>query len=158
MTPSTLPGGLQVSFLNLFKKGATDVVNKVSGKKDVLEAGFAIAARAAAADGEISDDEIVGAIEAAQSIDSLKASFSEAELEAAAEKQFKRMKSIMGRNQIKKELQDVAKFSDEDKENALMIGAMAAEAVGGIGPEERASLLDSAKIIGLGNAAELLAA
>lgn len=158
MAPSNLPGGPQVSFFNLFKKGAADVLVKVTGKKEVLEAGMGIAALAANADGKVDEAEIVGAIEGVKQIDALKAAFTEAEIEAAAVKQFDRLKSIMGRNKIRTELEDIKNFSDEDRENAFLIGAMAAEAVGGVGSEERTSLLNSAKVIGVSNAAQLLAA
>jgi tellurite resistance protein len=143
---------------SIFKKAAADTFTKLSGKTDLLEAGFAIAARAAAAQDGIQDDEIVAAITAAQSIDSLKGAFTEAQLEAAAVKQFNRAKTLMGRNQLKKEIEDIRSYSDEDKELAFLIGAEAANADGSIGPAERNSLLNDARILGLSNASSLMAA
>lgn len=140
------------------KSKGTEALNKATGRIDVLEAGFAIAARAAAADGTVEESEIIAAIEAAQSIDTLRGVYTPQQLEEAAMKQFNRAKSIMGRNQLKNEIGDIANKDNDTKTNAFMIGAMAADAVGGIGPEEKASLLDSAKILGLSNAQELLAA
>lgn len=142
----------------LFKKAAGDAVNKLSGKTDLLEAGFAIAARVAAKEGGIDDEEIVGAIEAAQGIDTLTAAFTPSQIEACAMKQFNRAKTPMGRVQLKKELEDVAKCSQDDKELIFMVGVMAADASGGISAVEKEQLLADAKIIGLGNAQELLAA
>lgn len=147
-----------MGLLNLFKKAGGDAVNRLSGKTDILEAGFALAARVAAADGKIEEEEIVGAIEAAMSIDALKASFSPSQIEEIASKQFNRAKTIIGRNQLKREIEDVAGASQETKVDVFMVAAMAAEAVGGIGPEERTALLAGAKILGLTNAEELLAA
>lgn len=146
-------GGQMFKFL---KSAVGDGINKVSGKTDVLEAGFALAARVAAADGKIEDDEIVAAVEAAQSIDSLKTSFTPSQIEEAASKQFARAKSILGRNQLKRELEDVASHDLATRVDVFMIGAMAAEAVGGIGPEERTALEQGGKILGIPNVLELL--
>jgi tellurite resistance protein TerB len=139
------------------KRAAVDNVNKYSGNKDFLEACAAAAARVAAADGSIDEDEIVAAVEAIQAVDSLKTAYSPAEIEEAVMKQFGKAKSIMGRNALKRELQDVALKDINLRQDVFLVGASAAEAVGGIGDEERAALNDVAKILGV-NSQELLAA
>lgn len=139
------------------KKTAVANVNKYSGNKDFIEAAAAAAARVAAADGSIDDDEIVAAIEAIQSVDALKAAYSQAEIEEAVLKQFGKAKSIMGKNALKRELLDVARMDIQLRQDVFLVGASAAEAVGGIGPEEKAALLDVAKLLEV-NGQELLAA
>jgi tellurite resistance protein TerB len=52
--------------LGLLKKLGGDAVKKYSGNKDFLEAVCASAALVAAADGSVSDDEILAAVEAAR--------------------------------------------------------------------------------------------
>jgi len=126
--------------MGFLKKLAGDNVNKYSGNKDFLEASAAGAARVAAADGEISDDEIGAACEAISSIESLSKAYKPSEIEEAVMKQFKLAKTIMGRNQLKRELEDVAGKDIQMRQDVFMTAAMAADAVGGIGPEEQKAL------------------
>jgi tellurite resistance protein len=100
----------------------------------------------------------VTAIEAAQLNETLTKAFSASEIEAAAMKQFQRAKSPMGRIQLKREIEQVASKDQETKELIFMVGVMVASADNNISQKEKDVLLTDAKILGLHNAAELIAA
>lgn len=142
----------------IFKNKAVDSVKRLSGRTDILEAAAAIAARVASADGKIEDEEIVAALEAIGSIDTITSAFSATQIENAVNKQFNRAKNPVGRIQLKKELTDITGSDEETRQLVFLVGVMAAQAVGGVGPEETARLKEDGKLLGLGNVDELMAA
>jgi tellurite resistance protein len=142
---------------NMFKKNAADVAKRISGRTDILEAAAAMAARVAAKDGKADNDEAGVALEAIKSIDLIAGAFSEEQIAAAVAKEWDLVSNPIKKFQTKKQIEDIKNADQEVKELVLLVGFMVAQATGGMGDDERQQLLSDAKLMNLGNAAQVLA-
>lgn len=120
------------------KSTLTGGVNKFSGRKDFLEAVCAGAALVAAADGDISDDEIDAATKAVSSNRNLSAAFPSREIETTMETMLKRAQGgRVGRNGLYVEIEEITSDA-EAAETVLATVLDVAEADGSISDQERA--------------------
>lgn len=145
-------------FGKIFGGAVADGAKRISGRTDILEAAAAICAGVSAADGKIEDDEVAAAIEAVNSVEAITSAFTSTQIESALNKQFARAKNAVGRMQLKKEITDIAKSDEETRQLVFVCGVMAAQAVGGVGPEEQAKLREYGKLLELGSSVEELMA
>jgi tellurite resistance protein TerB len=121
----------------MFKKFAKDAFNKYAGNKDFLEAVCAASALVANADGNVSDEELEAAVEGMTNNAKLSALYSGDDIETELLRQVKRVKSISGRNELKKELKDVGDRDRDLREAVYVIAADVAAASGDIGADEQ---------------------
>lgn len=133
------------------KEKLTGGASRISGKTDLLEGICAACALVAAADGDISDDEVASALDALKDHDTIGAAFKEHEIESAADKQLGRAKKgNAGRLGLRRELQEAkAKNAFEDMEMLMMIAIDVAAASGAVEPAERKVLIEIGKIVGV---------
>jgi tellurite resistance protein TerB len=124
------------ALLNKFKP----VANKYNGRRDVLEAMCAAMALGAAADGNVSDDEIANAIDTAKASPILAASFTQSEIETEIDRQLKRVKTMSGRVQLQRELDDCAKMDQNIREDIFLAAYDIVAGDGNIEPKEREAL------------------
>lgn len=115
-------------------KGAS---KKYSGQKDYLEAVCAGCALVAAADGDISDDEVEATIKALTSNATLSSGFNSREIEKCANEMIQRVAGgRTGRMGLMREIEDVA--ADPDKAEAVLLAMLdVAEGDGTIDPAEQ---------------------
>jgi tellurite resistance protein TerB len=133
----------------LFKKAAGDFANRYGGNKDFLEAVCSASAIVAAADGDISDDEISACIEMCRNNDNLKAAYTQSAIEECMEKQIKRAKTASGRIGLSRELDDVAAKDIQLREDVFLAALDVAAADGDIGVKETAALAKVASRLGV---------
>jgi len=127
--------------LGMFKKVLGDNVKKYSGQKDFLEAVCASSALVAAADGNISDQEVEGLIKTIAANPVLNASFNSREIETTAQQMLDRAAKggRMGRMGLHREIEEAC--SDPDKAEAIILAALdVAESDGNIDTTEMAVL------------------
>lgn len=135
--------------LKSWKDKLSSGVKRVSGRKDFLEAACASCALVAAADGDISDDEIRAATKAVSSNPTLSSSFKANEIDKTMDTMLKRAQSgRSGRLGLYKEIGDL-QGDAEMGELVYLVALDVAEADGEIGPKERDVLSLVAKKFGL---------
>lgn len=144
-------------FLDIFRSKGADAINRLSGNADFLEATCAAGVLVANADGSISDEEIVAAIEGMQNNKALSSAYTAQAIEAEMMKQAKKAKTPSGRVQLKREITDVVSKDPTLKEDVFMVAADVAYADGTVSPEERKVLESIAGLLGV-DANRLLAA
>lgn len=133
----------------MFKAKADEAAKRVSGKTDVLEGGVAIAFLAAAADGSVSDDELAQAIDSVKQNKLVGGAFTQTQIEEAINKQANRIKTPSGRVALQRELDDLAKYPIETREDIYLIGLDVAYADGSVSPEEKVALDKAAGRLGV---------
>jgi tellurite resistance protein TerB len=127
----------------------TGGVQKLSGRKDALEAVCAGAALVAAADGTISNEEIASTLRAIGANPNLAAAFSPAEIERTADAMLKRAQGgRVGQSGLLNEIKQVA--ADPEVAELVMLATVdVAESDGSIGDKERAVLATISKGLGI---------
>lgn len=113
----------------------TGAAQKYSGKTDFLEAVCAASALVAAADGDIDDNEVASAIDAVKSNKVIAASFDARTIELTMDTMLGRAKGRVGRNELKKEIADIAK--DPDMAETVLLTALEVADAGGISDSEK---------------------
>lgn len=118
---------------------------KYGGNKDFLEAVCASSALVAAADGDISDDEISAAVETMKGNKTISGAFTIGEIERTMDDMLKRAKSMSGRASLMRELDDVKRRATGDDgaqqcEDIFLAAADVAASSGGIDAKEQAVL------------------
>lgn len=115
-----------------------EIVNRVAGRTDLLEAVAAGAALIAAADGDISDDEVKTAINVIKNNDVLSKAFSQVQIDNAIGAQIDRAKGgFSGRRKLWQEIEEVAK-DPADAETVALIVLDVAWADNSVSTEEQA--------------------
>lgn len=135
--------------LGNLKKMLSGSVQKYSGKKDFLEAVTAAAALVAAADGNVSDEEVGATIQIITANPALSGAFSVREIETTADTMLRRAAAgRTGRMGLYNEIGDIAK--DPEMAEVVYLTALdVAEASGGIEDKEQEVLTKIAKQLGL---------
>jgi tellurite resistance protein len=134
-------------FANL-KEKLKKSLNVLTGNKDALEAVCAAAALVASSDGEISDKEIAAVKQAISSNPTLSNAYRVADIERCADAMLSRAKGRMGRHGLFKEIEQIA--ANHEMAEAVFISAMdVSESDGNVGPEEKKTLAEIAKRLGL---------
>lgn len=134
----------------LFANKAKTLGNKYAGKTDFLEGLTAIAALVAAADRNISDEEVLSAIDTIKANKVVAASFTSSQVETLFDKHISRAKTIPGKLSLRRELDDVAKRGGQEMaEDIFATGLEVAYADGDVSPEEKAVLIDAASRLGV---------
>lgn len=130
-----------LGFLKEKMKGGTD---RLSGKADLLEAACAMCALVMAADGDLEDSEAETALDRLTQHETLSKAFPTTQIEAAFDKQVKRIKQgISGKLALKREVEDIkGKSTSEDREMLFCIAIDVAAADGEIEPPEMKVLRD----------------
>lgn len=146
-----------MGFLDIFRSKGADALNRLSGNTDFLEATCAAAVLVAAADGDVSDEEIVAAIEGMQNNKALASAYNAAQIETEMMKQGKRAKTPSGRIQLKREITDIVAKDPSLREDVFMVAADVAYADGNVSDAERRALNGIAQVLSL-DANKLLAA
>lgn len=134
---------------NIFKKAATDQLNKYSGNKDFLEAVCATAALVASADGEIEEGEVKAAIASVKGNETLTKLYTEADIDSALDVQLGRAKTFSGRAKLWRELEDVAAKDATLRQDVFLAGVDVAHGDGELEPEERKVLVQVAQKLGV---------
>lgn len=124
-----------------------DKAKKFAGKTDFLEAVCAAAALLAAADGDISDNEIDKAMAAVKSNASLAGAFDARSIEATMTTMISRANNRVGKNGLRNEIGDIKK--DFDMAETVLLAALDVADDGGIGDAEMAELRKIADLLGL---------
>jgi tellurite resistance protein TerB len=138
-----------MSFLGKLFGGATAATNRVAGRTDLLEACLASAALVAAADGNISPEEVVQAIDVVKNNETLNKAFSQQDIDATMNRMISRAKGgYSGQAQLYKELREIGN-DQEDAEAVYLIAVDVAFADGTCDAKERAVLTQVAKTIGV---------
>lgn len=115
-----------------------EVVNRVAGRTDLLEAVAAGAALIAAADGDISDEEINTALKVIKNNEVLSKAFSQVQIDNAMGAQIDRAKGgFSGRRKLWQEIEEVAK-DPQDAETVALIVLDVAYADNSVSAEEQA--------------------
>ena len=123
--------------------------NRLSGRKDALEAVCAGAALVASADGNISNDEIAATLRAIGANPALSAAFPASEIERVADVMLKRAEGgRVGQSGLYREIKQIA-ADPEIAELVLLATVDVAEADGSIGEKERAVLAAISKDLGV---------
>lgn len=136
-------------FLNNLKEKLSSSIKRFSGRKDFLEAVCAASALVAAADGEITDDEIKMAIKVVSSNPTLAAAFKTSEIEKCIDSMLKRAGSgRTGRMGLYKEIEDIAK-DPAMCETTYLCALDIAETDGNVAKEEKLVLDQIAKRLGV---------
>lgn len=126
-------------FGKLFGK-AEAASNRIAGRSDLLEAVCAAASLAAAADGNIADDEIGTALQIVANNETLGKAFDQRAIDEAMNKQIKRANGgFSGRAALWKEIGDVAR-DPEDAEAVYLIALDVVHGDGNVDPKEQAVL------------------
>lgn len=122
-----------------------------SGNKDFLEAVSAGVAMVAAADGNISDEEIAAAVDAVAQNPTLKKFYSTNEVEQTINAMCQKAKSASGRVQLLREIDDVIRKAGNEtmKEDIYLIAYDVAMASGDIDSKEQAVLDKIANRLGV---------
>lgn len=131
--------------LGSLKEKVMGAIKKFSGRQDFLEAVCAASALVAAADGNISADEIKASIKAVQANAALSASFKSGAIEKCMDVMLKRAESgRVGRLGLFKEIDEVS--ADSEMSNVVYLAALdIAEADGKIEASEQKVLTEIAK-------------
>lgn len=124
-----------LGFLKEKLKGGSD---RLSGKSDLLEAACAMCVLVAAADGDFADDEAATALDRLTQHETLSKAFSTSQIEAAFDKQAKRVRQgISGKLGLKREVEEAkSKSTAEDREMLFAIACDVAAADGSVGDKE----------------------
>jgi len=124
---------------------------RLNGKTDLLEGISAACIMVGAADGNLSDDEALAALDRLLNHETISVAFAASQIEAAFDKQAKRAKTgLSGRLALQREIEDVVKKSTaEEKEMLFVIAIDVASADGDIGDKEKAMLNKIGGIVGL---------
>lgn len=124
------------------KEKLTGGAARLNGKTDLLEAICAGCVLVGAADGDLSDDEAMIALDRLTNHDTLSKAFTATQIETAFDKQAKRAKSGMsGRLALRKEIEEARnKSTADDLEMLLVICIDVAGADGEIGTKEMTAL------------------
>lgn len=142
--------------LKAWKDKLSSGMKKISGRKDFLEAACASCALVAAADGEISDDEIRAATKAVTSNATLAASFKSSDIDKTIDLMLKRAQSgRSGRLGLYKEIEDL-QGDAEMGELVYLVALDVAEADGSIGTKEQEVLTMVARKFGLNEKALMM--
>lgn len=132
-----------------WKEKLSGSFKKFSGRKDFLEAVCASSALVAAADGEITDDEIKKSILVISSNPTLSQAFKSSEIEKCADAMLKRAQAgRTGRMGLFKEIDDVSGDSNL-AETVYLCALDVAEADGNVGDAEKKTLREIAKRCGV---------
>lgn len=123
--------------------------NKYSGNKDFLEAVCAASALVAAADGEISDEEILAAVESVKNNPTLSGVYSTNEIETTLDVMLKRCKTMSGRAALMRELDDVALKDQDMRDDVYLAAADIAASDGTVEPAEKTVLTKIAGRLGV---------
>lgn len=135
--------------LKKWKEKLTGSIKKLSGRKDFLEAVCAACALVAAADGEISDDEIKAATKSVSSNPTLTSAFKPGDIDKTIDSMLKRAGSgRTGRMGLYKEIEDLA-GDLEMGEMVYLVALDVAEGGGSIGDKEKEVLTNIAKKFGI---------
>ncbi|WP_237681877.1 TerB family tellurite resistance protein [Agrobacterium vitis] len=127
-----------MSIFGKLKAAMSGATNKISGRKDFLEAVAAASALMASADGSVSDDEVLTVLAAAKANPNLKAAFSETDIDNAVNIMLDRAKTgRAGRLSLYKEIEDI-KADPEMSEIALSIALDVADSDGSFSDDEKA--------------------
>lgn len=125
-------------------------VNKISGRKDVLEGICAAGALVAAADGNISDEEIAATQKTVASNRTISAAFATGDINKTLEVMLKRAEGgRVGQMELYKEIEEVAKNNDEDTRIIILAGALDVADQNGIDDKEKVVLEKIAGKLGL---------
>lgn len=133
------------------KEKLTGGAARLNGKTDLLEAICAAIALVAAADGDLSDDEAATGLDRLLNHETLSVAFSATQIEAAFDKQVKRVKQGMsGRLALRREVEEARNKSTADElEMLLVIAIDVATADGDIGPKEMTALKSIGQAVNL---------
>lgn len=133
------------------KEKLTGGAARLNGKTDLLEAICAGCVLVGAADGDLSDDEAMVALERLTNHDTLSKAFTATQIETAFDKQAKRAKSgLSGRLALRKEVEEARnKSTADDLEMLLVICIDVASADGDIGAKEMTALKTIGQAVGL---------
>ena len=132
-----------------------NAANKLSGKKDYLEALCSGTIFAASADGKIDDSELDKGLRSITSIPGITDAYSEHDIAAELDKRIKQAQGgRMGRRGLLKEMEDL-KDADVSMREAIILVALDEADDNGMGDEERAAnitmgqalKIDAAKLI-----------
>lgn len=141
--------GNNMGFLTKLFGGAHAATNRVAGRTDLLEACLASAALVAAADGTISPEEVVDAINVVKNNETLGKSFDQRTIEDTMNRMIARAKGgYSGQAQLYKELREIGKNQD-DAEAVYLIALDVSFADGTCDAKERDVLAEIAKTISI---------
>jgi len=137
--------------MGLFSKFTGNLKNKASkinGRMDALEAVCAACAYVAAADGDVSDDEVATTITTIQNNTILSGAFTTQQIEKCADAMINRARGgRSGRLGLKKEIQDVA--NDHEIAEIVFVAALDVADHGEIDEKEKKVLIDIAGMLGV---------
>lgn len=133
------------------KEKLTGGAARLNGKTDLLEAICAGCVLVGAADGDLSDDEMMVALERLTNHDTLSKAFTATQIETAFDKQAKRAKQgLSGRVGLRREVEEARNKSTADEmEMLLVICIDVAAADGEVGQKEMTSLKSIGQAVGL---------
>jgi tellurite resistance protein TerB len=147
--------------LGFLKEKLGGGAKRMTGKTDMLEAACATCALVGAADGDFSDDEAAVSLERLTTHEALSGAFSTSQIEAAFDKQVKRIKQGMsGRIGLRREVEEArtkGKATRDDLEMLFCIAIDVANADGSIEPAEMKVLRDIGTLLGGFDPAKYLA-
>lgn len=139
---------------SLFKKKATQAFTQANAEvkkvenRDFMEAAIGVMVLVAAADGEIEPSELQKLQKTIETLPELQGFGSEIGKTIDKFTSYFELGFKMGKNRIMRELRDV-KGSEQEKEDILSLGAVAAMADGELEPTEEAVLAEIAREFGL---------
>jgi tellurite resistance protein TerB len=134
-------GETSMAFLGRLFGSAQEAVNKYGGNKDFLEAVCASAALVAAADGEISDNEVAKTQQVVLNNPKLSGAFDRRTIETTIDQMLNRANGgRSGRHGLYQEIEDVINKDPEMSEAVYLMALDVAEAEGGIDDKEQAVL------------------
>lgn len=126
-----------MGILNRLLGRKEEIVNRVAGRTDLLEAVCAGAALVAGADGDISDAEIQAAIKVVKNNDTLSKAFTQVQIDNTMSAQIDRANGgFSGRRKLWQEIEEVAKDAKDAEIVALMVLDVA-WADNSVSPEEQ---------------------
>lgn len=137
--------------MGLFSKFTGSLKNKaqkINGRMDALEAVCAACAYVAAADGDVSDDEVATTITTIQNNTILSGAFTTQQIEKCADAMINRARGgRSGRLGLKKEIQDIA--NDHEIAEIVFVAALDVADHGDIDEKEKKVLIDIASMLGV---------
>lgn len=137
-----------MGFFSKFTNSLKGNVQKLNGRNDALEAVCAACAWVAAADGDISDDEVATTISTIQNNATLAGAFTVQQIEKTADVMLARAKGgRSGRLGLKKEIQDIA--GDHEISEIVFVAALDVADHGDIDEKEKKVLIELAALLGL---------
>lgn len=141
-----------MGFLGKLFGKAEAASNRIAGRSDLLEAMCAGAALAAAADGDIAEDEIGTALSVVANNETISKAFGPGEIDTAMNKQIKRANGgFSGKAALWKEIGDVAR-NPEDAEAVYLIVLDVVHGDGNVDPKEQTVLDKLAKTLNIDQA------